>query len=378
MRLPPVAIVHGRVSDSAAADEKDVLVQAQVVGTALRSLGYRTLDVPITLNLEEAAHVLRAQKPLVAFNLAETIDGRGSMIALAPLLLDSLGIPYTGAPSEAILFTSQKLLAKKILTSAGIDTPPWAPAAAAVSAAPSFPPPWIVKSAWEHASVGLDDVSVAATHDALAEEISRRARIERIDHLFVEQYVEGREFNLALLGGAEDGEPQSLPPAEIQFIRFPAGKPKMVGYRAKWDEGSFEYANTPRRFEFPKQDEPLLQTLLSISAKCWREFELRGYARVDFRVDGAGRPWVLEINTNPCISPDAGFIAAAARAGLSIEEVVRRIVAEATRKGGRECRQERPHMPQERPHMPQERPQMPPGAAAHATGAADMPQESST
>jgi len=234
MRLSPVAIVHGRVAASASADEKDVLVQAGVASTALRSLGYRTVDVPITLNLEEAAEVLRALRPLVAFNLAETIDGRGNMIHLAPMLLDSLGIPYTGAPCEAILLTSQKLLAKKILTSAGIDTPPWAPAADSVSAAPSFAPPWIVKSAWEHASVGLDDGSVATTHADLADEISRRAREERIDHLFVEQYVEGREFNLALLGGVEGGEPQSLPPAEIQFLGYPEGKPKMVGYKAKW------------------------------------------------------------------------------------------------------------------------------------------------
>ena len=207
-----------------------------------------------------------------------------------------------------------------------------------MSAAPAFPPPWIVKSVWEHASVGLEDGSVAATHEALADEIARRTRTERIEHLFVEGYVEGREFNLALLGGTSDGEPQSLPPAEIQFLGYPVGKPKMVGYRAKWDEGSFEYGNTPRRFDFPGEDERLLQTLISMSRKCWKAFELRGYARVDFRVDGSGRPWVLEINTNPCISPDAGFMAAAGRAGLSMEDVVRRIVAEATHKSGRKPR----------------------------------------
>jgi D-alanine-D-alanine ligase len=338
--IPSVAIVHGRVAAAAAADERDVLVQADAVRSTLRSLGYRTFDVPITLDLEEAAAVLRAQRPLIAFNLVETIDGKGSMIHLAPMLFDSIGIPYTGAPFEAILLTSQKLLAKKILHAAGIDTPPWAPAADALRVAPAFSPPWIVKSVWEHASVGLEDGSVAATHAALAEEISRRTRRERIEHLFVEEYVEGREFNLALLCGSSDGEPQSLPPAEIQFHGYPAGKPKMVGYRAKWDEDSFEYGNTPRTFDFPEEDERLLRTLISMSRECWKAFDLRGYARVDFRVDGAGRPWVLEINTNPCISPDAGFMAAAGRAGLSIVEVVRRIVAEATRKSGRTCRQE--------------------------------------
>ncbi len=359
MSFPPIAIVHGRVAASASADEKDVLVQADAVSVALRALGYRTIDVPITLDLEEAAGVLRAQRPLVAFNLAETIGGKGSMIHLAPLLFDSLGIPYTGAPFEAILLTSQKLLAKKILKAAGVDTPPWTPAVDALSAAPPFSPPWIVKSMWEHASAGLEDRSVTATRAALADEISRRSRHERIEHLFVEGYVEGREFNLALLGGTADGEPQSLPPAEIQFLGYPAGKPKMVGYKAKWDEGSFEYSNTPRRFEFPGEDGGLLQTLISMSRKCWKEFELRGYARVDFRVDDAGRPWVLEINTNPCISPDAGFMAAAGRAGLSMQEVVRRIVAEATRKSGPECRQERPECRQERPECRQERPRAP-------------------
>ncbi|MGA2639288.1 MAG: D-alanine--D-alanine ligase [Spirochaetia bacterium] len=340
MSLPSVAIVHGRVPASASADEKDVLVQAEAISSTLRTLGYRTLDVPITMNLGDAAELLRAQRPLIAFNLAETIDGRGSMIHLAPMLLDSLGIPYTGASAEAILLTSQKLLAKKILQAAGIDTPPWTPAAHSVRAAPQFPPPWIVKSVWEHASVGLEDGSVAVTQAALAEEISRRTRGERIECLFVERYIEGREFNLALLGGTADGEPQSLPPSEIEFVGYPEGKPKMVGYKAKWDEGSFEYGSTPRRFDFPLEDGRLLQTLISMSRECWKAFELRGYARVDFRVDGAGRPWVLEINTNPCISPDAGFMAAAGHVGLSMEEVVRRIVAEATSRSGRKCRQE--------------------------------------
>ena len=193
---------------------------------------------------------------------------------------------------------------------------------------------------WEHASLGLEDGSVAFTRESLAAEIARRVRTERIEHLFVEAYVEGREFNLALLGGAADGSPQNLPPAEIQFVGFPDGKPKMVGYRAKWDEASYEYGNTPRRFDFPPGDDELIGSLIRVSRECWTAFGLRGYARVDFRVDAAGRPWVLEINTNPCISPDAGFMAAAGRAGLSIEDVVRRILAEATRAGGRRCRQE--------------------------------------
>ena len=298
----------------------------------LHSLGHATIDVPLSLDLGVAAAVLSTAGPVIAFNLAETIDGKGSLIQLAPTLLESLRIPYTGAPSEAILLTSHKLLAKKTLAAGGIPTPAWAKAEAALSGRPPGSAPWIVKSVWEHASIGLLDSAVAATEEELVREIRRRVMRESIEHLFVEQYIDGREFNLALLGAP--GGPQNLPPAEIQFVGYPAGKPRMVGYRAKWDEGSFEYGNTPRCFNFPPGDKGLLEKLVALSGDCWRLFGLAGYARVDFRVDAGGRPWVLEINTNPCLSPDAGFMAAADRAGLTLEQVVQRIVAEAAHPSG--------------------------------------------
>ena len=335
MSLPKIALVYGRVDPFAPADEADVLVQVHAVRTALRALGHATIDVPLSLDLGVAAAVLKTAGPVIAFNLAETIDGKGSLIQLAPTLLESLRIPYTGAPCEAILLTSHKLLGKKTLEAGGIATPPWAPAAAALDGKVPFRAPWIVKSVWEHASIGLEDSAVAYSESDLSREISRRAERESIEHLFVEAYVEGREFNLAFLSGP--GEPQSLPPAEILFVGYPEGKPRMVGYRAKWDEASFEYGSTPRRFDFPPEDTKLVERLVAVSRDCWRLFGLKGYARVDFRVDTEGRPWVLEINTNPCISADAGFMAAAGRAGLTLEEVVRRIVADATRPNGR-CR----------------------------------------
>ncbi|MCX7038744.1 MAG: D-alanine--D-alanine ligase, partial [Spirochaetes bacterium] len=296
---------------------------------ALGRLGYQAIDVPLTLDLGVSAAVLRSSAPLLAFNLTETINGHGRLIHLAPSLLDSLGIPYTGALAEAIYLTSHKILAKRALACAGIDTPPWA---AAARGAPPFPPPYIVKSIWEHASIGLEDSSVAGDSSALADEIERRAVREGIENLFVEGYVEGREFNLGLLSAPDAAGKKVLPPAEIQFVGYPEGKPRVVGYRAKWVDGSFEYGNTQRRFSFPPEDQPLLAALADLARACWDLFGLRGYARVDFRVDQSGRPWILEINTNPCIAPDAGFMAAAAQAGLTIDEVVARIIADT--KGG--------------------------------------------
>ena len=156
---------------------------------------------------------------------------------------------------------------------------------------------------------------------------------------FAEAYIEGREFNLSLLAsedlkggpvsvGRGKSCPEVLPPAEIRFDSYPAGKVRVVGYRSKWDEDSFEFTHTPRSFDFPDCDNALLVDLKDLALRCWELFDLRGYARVDFRVDGAGRPWILEVNANPCLSPDAGFAAAAARAGLPFTEVLNRIIGD--------------------------------------------------
>ncbi len=196
---------------------------------------------------------------------------------------------------------------------------------------------YIIKSVWEHASLGLDDdsiITVASVDDA------RRAIRERAGKLggeaFAEAYIDGREFNLALLDRGKRDCPRGddlpvevLPPAEIRFEDYAPGKPRIVGYAAKWAEDSFEYHKTPRRFSFPPQDVPLLARLRELALRCWVAFGLKGYARVDFRVDEAGQPWVLEVNTNPCLSPDAGYMAAAAQAGLSYRDVVERLVQAA-------------------------------------------------
>ncbi|RJP37206.1 MAG: hypothetical protein C4547_05880 [Phycisphaerales bacterium] len=147
------------------------------------------------------------------------------------------------------------------------------------------------------------------------------------DELFAEAYIDGREFNLSLLCGPRG--PQVLPPAEIDFVDYPPEKPHIVGYAAKWDDRAFEYHATPRRFDVDEADRGLVETLRALAVHCWRLFDLRGHVRVDFRVDERNQPWILEVNANPCLSPEAGFMAAAARAGLTIEHVVERLLRDA-------------------------------------------------
>jgi D-alanine-D-alanine ligase len=174
----------------------------------------------------------------------------------------------------------------------------------------------------------MDDDAVVSIEPGTSIDDILRARDELTGRPhFAEAYIDGREFNLTLLAGPNG--PLVLPPAEIDFAAYPTGKPKIVGYRAKWDEDSFEYGNTPRRFEFASRDRELLEDLAGLAVQCWHVFELRGYARVDFRVDAENRPWILEVNANPCLAPDAGFAAAVERAGFGYHEAIGRIVDDA-------------------------------------------------
>jgi D-alanine-D-alanine ligase len=289
------------------------------------------VPLPCTLDLEAAQRRLEELRPAVVFNLVESLGGSDRLQHLAPALLDVLGIPYTGSPTTALFLATSKLWSKERLHAAGLRTPPWVslPGPGVTGHHEPLAAPYIIKTVWEHGSFGLEDDAVVRDDTESVEARLRRQAAAWGRPCFAEGYVDGREFNLSLL--TEDGRPCVLPPAEIDFSAFPAGKPHIVGYRAKWAVGSFEYDHTPRSFAFTGGDAGLLAELEQEAVACWRAFGLRGYARVDFRIDRTGRPWILEVNANPCLSPDAGYAAALARAGFPFAEAVRRLLDDALR-----------------------------------------------
>jgi D-alanine-D-alanine ligase len=328
-----VVILFDRIAkEGSNPDQSDALVQAGAVSRVLSDLGHESVEMTVSLDIKGFLKEIQEAYPQLVFNLVESVEGHGRLVHFPASILDLLAIPYTGAPADALYLTSSKILTKKILAGAGIPTPSYcSPGDLNVETLP-VKGVYIIKSVWEHASVGLEESSVLSVKSSghlLAEMEKRRDSLG--GDCFAEQFIDGREFNLSVLASQQG--PEVLPPAEMRFIDYPPGRWKVVGYRAKWDEASFESLHTQRSFEFPKSERPLLQNLMELTGRCWHLFGLRGYARVDFRVDERNQPWVLEINANPCLSPDAGFVAAASQAGLSYKQVVERIVHDARSKG---------------------------------------------
>ncbi len=318
-----VVVLHGEVPEKAGIDEQDVLVQVAAVCKSLAELGHQPVALPLSMDFKKAMAALADIKPDTIFNLVESITSHGQLIHMAPSMMDTFKIPYTGAKTDAMFLTSNKVLAKKILAA---NEMPTAPLFLADDRQYLFRSgAYIIKAVWEHASIWLDEEAILFAEEEAQLRHAIAARQEKLGMTcFAEPFIDGREFNLSLLAG--DTGPVVLPLAEIQFCDYPQDLVKVVDYRAKWIDDSFEYQHTKRRFDFPEDDNPLLQRLTDLATRCWGLFNLRGYGRVDFRVDENNNPWILEINANPCLSPVGGFAAALERGGLTFNGAIERIL----------------------------------------------------
>jgi D-alanine-D-alanine ligase len=298
-------------------DEIDTIVTAEAVGVALEQLGYAAEVLALTPGLA-ALEALPARHPLAVFNLVDAVGDDCRLAPMVPARLDALGLRYTGAGTSAWLETLSKVATKLKLRAAGLPTPDWSEDGSGLDPDTRV----IVKPVWEHGSLGIDGASVTRAADA-PRVIAERTQAWRTEH-FAEGFIAGREFAASLMQGPDGVE--VLPLRETVFQGFGKDEPLITGYDAKWTPESAAWAGTPRRFGIETEEPALAAELKRLALACWRLFGVRGYARVDFRVDKSGAPFILEVNMNPCLGRDAGFAASAAEAGLNYEALIARIV----------------------------------------------------
>jgi D-alanine-D-alanine ligase len=250
----------------------------------------------------------------LAFNLCESLGGHASEEPLAAAAIELLGLPLTGERAFTLGLCLRKDLVNGHLRARGIAVPDWAVARAGEPLAWRGYPA-IVKPVAEDASLGIDARSVA--RDSAQLRAARKRAHRSFKRVLVQRYVDGREFNLAVVGD------DVLPHSEIEWA-LPKGRPRIVSYAGKWQPGSADYRGTPPRL-LGEGEGRLAARLTRLARRVWAAVEGVGYGRIDVRMDGRGRLYVIDVNPNPDLSRDAGLARQAAAAGWSYSELIARI-----------------------------------------------------
>jgi len=303
-------------------DRSAVKRAANQVRDAVEDYGYEAIiEGVFGHDLARCLDRLHELSPDLIFNLTESLNQDSRNEIVVPAILDMLGIPFTGTGSLGLGLCLHKPKAKDMLRARGVPTP-----ASCVLERPKdaagvdLPYPLFVKLAHEDASVGIRHDNVVHNKRSLVRRV--KDLIEEFQQaVLIERYIEGREVNVTLLGNAKV---QALPFHEIDFSKLPPTSPRIVSYAAKWDESSPEYQGT---MPVPVKDiSPMIKAAIERAAiGAFRALELRDYGRVDFRVAEDGTPYVIDVNPNCDISPDAGVARAAAAAGMKYPQLIGRI-----------------------------------------------------
>ncbi|RJX30417.1 MAG: D-alanine--D-alanine ligase [Desulfurivibrio sp.] len=319
-----IAIVYNQPAETGGANwqsSQDVLQQVEAVEQSLAELAMPAVRLPFDHDLRTFLAVLRQEQVDAVFNLCESVDDNAQLAGHPAAVFELLGLPFTGSGSLSLMLTTDKLLAKRQLAAAGLATPAFFTYDGdRFATLPEIALPAIIKPRFEDASIGIDQESVVFKKKELQAKLPDF--YARYGPLLVEQFIAGREFNISLFGYPTA---RVLPVAEIDFSSFPQDLHRIVGYRAKWDANAFEFHHTPRLFP---QDLPVVaeRNLRKVATGAFKLFMLRDYGRIDVRMDERGKVYVLEANANPCLSPDAGFVAAAAQCRMNYTAMVKEFV----------------------------------------------------
>ncbi len=316
-----VTIVHA--SDALEPPPDPVLTQIQ---HALEKAGHSVASIAVDTDLMVTVRRLQDAKPDLVFNVAESFDGKSALESSVAGLLNLLDLRYTGSSPAGLLLAGDKSISTKMLRANGVKTPESATLFRGnIEAVGNLAFPLIVKPPQEDASLGITGKSVVNDLKELFEQL-HALHDEYSSPILVEEFVDGREFYVGVLGNAQ---PQVLPVIEMDFTGFPADKPRIASWAAKWgddgDEKGAEFAGT--KSVFPDDlEEDLVERMHAVAIDAFQALRLRDYARVDMRVSPKGEIYVLEINPNCYLEKDAEFARAARKAEIEYDALIARIV----------------------------------------------------
>jgi D-alanine-D-alanine ligase len=304
--------------------EAEVEEQVVAVEDSLKRLGLMCERFNVNEDFAGLVSWLKERNPDIVINLCEEALGDSHFEMDVPALLELLRFSYTGSPPLTLGLCQDKGLTKSILESRGLPTPKYQILRKFEDWEGQVCYPLFVKPLREDASLGITKESYVKNEAEL------RKRVEYITERYnqpalVEEYVSGRELNVSILG---DKDLQILPISEIVF-GF-TDEPRIVDYSAKWIDESEQYKKTipvcPAELDIDTR-----RTVESVALSAYVALQCRDYARVDIRLNN-GTPYILEVNPNPDISPQAGFARSLKAAGIPYENFVSRLVMMACKR----------------------------------------------
>jgi D-alanine-D-alanine ligase len=300
------------------------------VSEALTALGHSVEPVIVRDSVEAVIEDLRRVQPELVFNLAENFAGESALESSVAALLTLLGLRFTGSSPAGLLLAGDKALAKTVLGFYGLKSPEFATIdRGAVGWAGDLEFPLIVKPPLEDGSLGVHRKSVVRDVKALLGQVGE-IHEKYQQPVLIEQFVEGREFYVGVLGNAHA---EALPIVELDFSGLPDGQPRIASWEAKWGESGRgegeEFAGT-RSVLASGLEEDLAKRTQQVAVDAFHALRLRDYARVDMRVTDGGDIYVLEVNPNCYLERESEFARSAASAGIKFDNLIARILELAT------------------------------------------------
>ena len=316
-----VVILHTR--DAAGPPEDPVLGQLEA---ALTTLGHSSRRLMVDADVQPLVASLQEDRPDLVFNMAEAFAGKSALESNIAALMNLLDLRYTGSSPSGLIVAGDKTLTKKVLTFHGLRTAKFATVyRGAVDWAGDIDFPLIVKPPQEDASLGITGKSVVNNVQELLGKIAQM-QTEFQQPALVEEFIDGREFYVGVLGNANV---KALQIIELDFSGFPADRPKIASYEAKWgddgDEKGAEFAGTKSVFPTDVPEE-LATKMQTVAVEAFHALRLRDYARIDLRVTPEGEVYIIEVNPNCYLERSAEFSMAAEKAGLDHTALVERIL----------------------------------------------------
>ena len=292
----------------------------EAVHQTLLDSGYSVVLLPLLPPLDSAKESLKCLEADLIFNLFEGFDGCPETEAAVANFLSELGLTYTGCSGNALSLGLDKVKTKAHLEATGIDTPRYQLLGPETISLFQLNYPCIVKPYGEDGSNGISEESVVHDFSSLERQVTTVSNCFG-KRALVEEFIDGREFNITVLG---TNEPKALPASEIVYS-LPPETPRILSFAAKWDPQSIYFERT--KAVCPAEiDLELRERITQTALLAFRLLGSRGYVRVDFRLDTEGQLKVIEINPNPDISPDAGAALQAQAAGMTYNQFIEQIV----------------------------------------------------